>query len=198
MEQQVKLSGNYNDLTNKPTLFSGSYNDLTDKPAPTDLSNYYTKTEVDTAIGNIGIPETDLTNYYTKTETDTAIESAKEELSESIVSESEEWKIVDGNGNIIFSVDESGAHTTSLTLDGEDIKEIIDTKIESINIEIPNEIYVGDGEMPEGASIQLILDASDEEQLLKNEITDYIDSEVARAKTDLKSYVDNAILNGAW
>ena len=192
------FSGNYNDLTNKPTLFSGSYNDLTDKPAPTDLSNYYTKTEVDTAIGNIGIPETDLTNYYTKTETDTAIESAKEELSESIVSESEEWKIVDGNGNIIFSVDESGAHTTSLTLDGEDIKEIIDTKIESINIEIPNEIYVGDGEMPEGASIQLILDASDEEQLLKNEITDYIDSEVARAKTDLKSYVDNAILNGAW
>jgi len=26
------FSGNYNDLSNKPTLFSGSYNDLTDKP----------------------------------------------------------------------------------------------------------------------------------------------------------------------
>ncbi len=28
----VATSGNYSDLTNKPTLFSGSYNDLTDKP----------------------------------------------------------------------------------------------------------------------------------------------------------------------
>ena len=26
------FSGNYNDLTNKPTLFSGNYNDLTNKP----------------------------------------------------------------------------------------------------------------------------------------------------------------------
>jgi len=28
------FSGNYNDLTNKPTLFSGSYTDLTNKPTP--------------------------------------------------------------------------------------------------------------------------------------------------------------------
>ena len=119
---------------NNKSNFSGSYNDLTDKPAATDLSNYYTKTEVDTAIenvdvdltgyateeyvttaiGNIDIPETDLTDYYTKTETDTVVETAKSELSESIVAESEEWKVVDNNGNIIFSVDNTGATTTSL------------------------------------------------------------------------------------
>ena len=38
----VAMSGNYDDLINKPTLFSGSYNDLTDKPAvptvPTNVS----------------------------------------------------------------------------------------------------------------------------------------------------------------
>jgi hypothetical protein len=42
----------------------------------------------------------------------------REELSESIVSESDEWKVVDENGNIIFSVDADGAHTTSMTLNG--------------------------------------------------------------------------------
>ena len=36
----------------------------------TDLSNYYTKAEVDTAIGNVSV---DLSGYYTKTETDALI-----------------------------------------------------------------------------------------------------------------------------
>ena len=36
---------------------------------PTDLSNYYTKTEVDTAIANVDVTE-QLQNYYTKTEVD--------------------------------------------------------------------------------------------------------------------------------
>jgi cytochrome oxidase Cu insertion factor (SCO1/SenC/PrrC family) len=150
------FSGNYNDLSNKPTLFSGSYNDLTDKPAPTDLSNYYTKTEVDTAIenvevdltgyateefvntaiSNIDFPETDLTNYYTKTETDTAIESAKEELSESIVSESEEWHVVDNNGNIVATIDASGISTTTvaaqnITINGLDIEELIQARVQA-------------------------------------------------------------------
>lgn len=100
---------------NNKSNFSGSYNDLTDKPAPTDLSNYYTKTEVDAAIENVDV---DLSDYYTKTETNTAIDSAKKELSESITSEADEWKITDSNGNIIFNVGADGAHTTSITLNG--------------------------------------------------------------------------------
>ena len=46
-----------------------------------DLSNYYTKGEVDTAIGNIDIPEVDLSNYYTKAEVDTAIDGVEVDLS---------------------------------------------------------------------------------------------------------------------
>lgn len=52
--------------------------------------------------------------------THTDLENLKEELSESITAEAEDWKVVDGNGNIIFSVDNMGAHTTNLTLNGEE------------------------------------------------------------------------------
>lgn len=60
--------------------------------------------------------------------TQTDLENLKEELSESIVAESDEWKVVDEAGNIIFSVDASGAHTTELTLNGEDLKDLLDEK----------------------------------------------------------------------
>lgn len=43
----------------------------------TDLSNYYTKSETNTAINNA---KPDLSNYYTKTETNTAISNAKPDL----------------------------------------------------------------------------------------------------------------------
>lgn len=60
----VATSGNYNDLTNLPII-----------PSTTGLA---TEEYVDTAISNI--PATDLTNYYTKNETDTAINNAKPDL----------------------------------------------------------------------------------------------------------------------
>lgn len=88
-----------------------------------------TKTYVDDAVAAIDIPETDLSDYYTKEQTDTAINTAKEELSESIVAESEEWKVVDEAGNVIFSVDATGAHTTTLTLNGESVENIVDERV---------------------------------------------------------------------
>ena len=49
----------WNDVSNKPTLAavstSGSYNDLSDKPTIPDVSNYYTKAEVDALINNASI-----------------------------------------------------------------------------------------------------------------------------------------------
>ena len=153
---EIHVTAAEKEVWNKKSNFSGSYNDLTDKPASTDLSNYYTKTEVDEAIDNvdvdltgyateeyvtnaingIDIPETDLSGYYTKTETDTAIESAKEELSESIVSESEEWHIVDNNGNIVVTIDVSGISTTTvaaqnITVNGLDIEELIQARVQA-------------------------------------------------------------------
>ena len=96
----------------------------------TDLTGYATKKYVDDAIA--AIPETYLSDYYTKEQTDTAINTAKTEISESIVAESEEWKVVDDAGNIIFSVDTSGAHTTALTLNGESVEDIIDDRVASL------------------------------------------------------------------
>lgn len=141
---------------NKKSDFSGSYNDLTDKPVATDLSNYYTKSEVDTAISNVDIdmtgyateeyvttaienidfPGADLSDYYTKDETDTAIESVKEELSESIISEAEDWKIVDNNGNIIATIDANGITTTNVianavVVNGTDLEELIATRVQA-------------------------------------------------------------------
>lgn len=89
-----------------------------------------TESYVDKAIA--AIPETDLSGYYTKEETNTAINDVKEELSESIVADSEEWKVVDNNGNIIFSVDAKGAHTTALTLNGESVTDIVDERVASL------------------------------------------------------------------
>lgn len=83
----------------------------------TDLTGYATEKYVGEAID--AIPEADFTGYATENFVDTAIDSAKEELSESIVAESSEWKVVDEAGNIVFSVDAAGAHTTELTLNGE-------------------------------------------------------------------------------
>lgn len=52
-----------------------------------------------------------------------------------------------------------------------------------------NEIYIGDGDMPEGATIQIIMDAVDEEELLKNELTDYIDSEIEKVELSIPEEV---------
>lgn len=95
----------------------------------TDLTGYATEKYVDDAVAAIDIPETDLSGYYTKEQTDTAINTAKEEISESIVAESDEWKVVDEAGNVIFSVDATGAHTTALTLNGESVEDIVDERV---------------------------------------------------------------------
>jgi hypothetical protein len=65
--------------------------------------------------------------------THTDLENLKEELSESIVAETDEWKVVDENGNIIFSVDATGAHTTSMTLNGQSVKDMIDDKVDKVD-----------------------------------------------------------------
>ena len=136
-----KFSGDYNDLTNAPNIAEDDSGNMViadesgnvifkadaDGIHTTALSlsgePAATESYVDSAIANIDFPETDLSGYFTKSETETAIstavDTAKEELSESIVAESDEWKVVDESGNIIFSVDASGAHTTELTLNGE-------------------------------------------------------------------------------
>lgn len=129
------------------------------------------------------IPTTDLTDYYTKSETDTAIGSAKEELSESIVAESEEWKVVDEAGNIIFSVDADGAHTTALTLNGESVEDIVDDRLALLVDSAPdtlntlNELASALGDDPNfattvAAEIGKKVDKEDGKGLSTNDFTD--------------------------
>lgn len=46
--------------------------------------------------------------------------------------------------------------------------------------DVANEVYVGDGDMPEDATIQITLDDSDEEELLKDGLIEYINLELAK------------------
>ena len=64
------------------------------------------------------------------------LEDVKAELSESIVSESEEWHVVDNNGNIIATIDANGINTTNvmatnITINGIDIEELIQARVQT-------------------------------------------------------------------
>ena len=180
LDLNIHVSQEEKNIWNNKSNFSGSYNDLKDKPPTTDLSNYYTKQEVDVAIGAIKIPEVDFTGYATETyvnekvadlvdsapealntlgELATALnnhedaydalletvgskatrqelEDVKAELSESIVSESDDFHIVDEEGNIITSIDAQGVTTTvvntqSLVINGVSIEELMQAKVEA-------------------------------------------------------------------
>lgn len=48
----------------------------------------------------------------------------------------------------------------------------------------PEEIYIGNGDMPETATIQILMDGESEEQALKDELKDYIDVELQIAKNN--------------
>ena len=160
-----RFSGDYNDLTNAPNITEDDSGNMiiadengniifkadTDGIHTTALSlngeSAATELYVDKAISEIDFPVTDLNDYYTKSEIDdsidVAIDATKHELSESIISESTEWKVVDEAGNIIFSVDASGAHTTELILNGESAatEEYVNSAID--NIEFPTTDLTG-------------------------------------------------------
>jgi hypothetical protein len=53
--------------------------------------------------------------------------------------------------------------------------------------DVPEEIYVGNGEMPEGATVQFIMDGVDEEEALKDELKEYIDGEINELKEGITS-----------
>ena len=49
----------------------------------------------------------------------------------------------------------------------------------------PDEIYVGNGDMPDEATIQIVMDGSDEEEALQDDLKEYIDYEIATEIVDL-------------
>jgi hypothetical protein len=138
-----KFSGDYNDLTNAPDIsedgsgnmiiadesgniiFKADADGIHTTAVSLNGETAATEKYVDEAVANIPTPDVsgqiNAHNASGEAHADIrqAIEDVKEELSESIESESDGWKIADEAGNIIFSVDATGAHTTELTLNGE-------------------------------------------------------------------------------
>lgn len=149
------FSGDYNDLTNAPDIsedgsgtmviadesgniiFKADADGIHTTAVSLNGEAAASEKYVEDAIANIDIPEVDFTGYATEDFVTTVVDSAKEELSESTESNSDDWKVVDEEGNIIFSVDASGAHTTELTLNGESAatESYVDDAI--ANIEFP-------------------------------------------------------------
>lgn len=196
-----RFSGSYNDLTDAPNIAEdGSGNMIiadefgniilkadADGMHTTALSLNgevaATERYVDEAVANIDIPEVDFTGYATEDFVAGAVDSAKEELSESIVAESEEWKVVDEAGNIIFSVDASGAHATALSLNGESVEDIIDERVASLVDSAPdtlntlNELAAALGDNPNfvttiATEIGKKVDKVDGKDLSTNDFTD--------------------------
>ena len=77
-----------------------------------DLSDYYTKREVDYKISQIDIPIVDLSDYYTKEETDRKIEEHTPDLSNHYTKEEVDQKVEEGISKIEFPEDESIKNVT--------------------------------------------------------------------------------------
>lgn len=90
-----------------------------------------TLNELAAALGNDENFATTVTNSLAEKANKTDLDALKDELSESIVSESKEWIVTDENGNIIARVDDNGLETTTVTaqavvINGEDVQTAID------------------------------------------------------------------------
>lgn len=120
----------------------------------------------------------------------TALDELRAELSRSIIGD--EWKLVNEASDTIFSVDASGVYATSLILNGQDIKNIIDGKISA---SIVNKLDSSD--LPDAINDALgqAKESGEFDGYSPVRGTDYwTDAD----KAEIKNYVDEAILGGAW
>ena len=93
---------------------------IASKAAQTDLDTHTTNTAnphnvTATQVGLGNVDNTADINKPVSTAQQEALDNLKSELSESIVSEAEEWTIVDNSGNIVARVDANGLETTTVT-----------------------------------------------------------------------------------
>ena len=101
-----------------PTTLAGY--GITDAVSKTDFESHTNNQEnphnvTPAQIGLGSVDNTSDANKPVSTAQQAALDNLKSELSESIVSESEEWTIVDNSGNIVARVDANGLETTTVT-----------------------------------------------------------------------------------
>ena len=99
-------------------------------------SNPHNVTKSQVGLGNVN--NTSDADKPVSTAQREALNSLKDELSESIVSESKEWTIVDNSGNIIAKVDSSGLETIAVTVEsavvnGRDVEDELDNKVNKVS-----------------------------------------------------------------
>lgn len=159
ISKQPHFSGDYNDLENAPNIAEDDEGNLI---IADELGNIIFQTDEE------GIHTTRLTlnGQAAATEGYVAdqITDLKNELSESITSESEEWTVADNDGNIIFTIDASGIHTTAVDVAGEQAatQEWVSSEIQSrLGSVTQNIITIDDIDEICGAQIQVIDDQSD-------------------------------------
>lgn len=119
-------------------LFSKDYNDLTNKPEIPSIEGLASETYVQTEIGKIKFPETDLSNYYTKEEIDALlpveeIEEVKTKV-ETVLLPKVEEEIEPTVGELKTWV-ENKEYLQDIDLDGYATEEYVDNAI--ANIEHP-------------------------------------------------------------
>lgn len=94
----------------------------------------HTHTKTDIGLGNVD--NTADINKPVSVQQQDALDALKSELSETIVSESDEWIVADENGNIIARIDEGGLETTTVAVDavvlnGDDLQTVLDSKADT-------------------------------------------------------------------
>lgn len=128
--ESVAVNNDYNTSTTE--TYSCSYINNLSAGEGVDLSNYYTKTETDTAIDNkiSAIPKTDLSNYYNKSETEDLVDNKISAIPETDLTnyynKTETENLVNSSIEAIPETDLSSYYTKTET------DTAIDNKIEAI------------------------------------------------------------------
>lgn len=186
-------------------LFSKDYNDLTNKPEIPSIEGLASEIYVQTEIGKIKFPETDLSNYYTKEEVDALlpveeIEEVKtkvetvllpkvEEEIEPTVAELKAW--VDANNEI---------QDVILAKVGEDLN-ILENNIGYVKVddrsfaEVIDETFAKKSEIPSLEEYAKLEDVPSVEGLATEDFVKEEINKIEIPKTDLSNYATLADLN---
>lgn len=88
-----------------------------------------------TAKESLGLDQVDNTSDKDKpvsTAQQTALDNLQKTMSEQIVSESEEWHVVDKNGNIVATIDANGVNSVDVKVDGVSVKPLLNDGTEGL------------------------------------------------------------------
>ena len=136
---QEHFSGDYNDLTNAPNIVDDGSGEVV---YADDDGNIIFKIDADGAhTTDVKIAGQSIKTKMSEWDAKSGFSGDYNDLTNApniTEDNSKNVVIADESGNIIFQVDEVGAHTTALTLNGEDVKTAIDAKAAQSSLDTTN------------------------------------------------------------